>query len=157
MLFVRWVNHPYTAVFYEEPGCSSNTPYAHQLTTSVSISGSSIHVSWNGMTFQAIRLNSISGQQAANLYDGVPDVPDNAVSGSGSGSSNVGVIVGATLGSIAAIVLIIVIVVGACMLRRKSADRNADSMVYANPSFASARPENSTGTTELQRTPAAFI
>jgi hypothetical protein len=61
MLFKAWVTPGQVARFIEEPGCSSSTPYAHEFTSSVSISGSSIHVSWNGMTFTAIRYNGISG------------------------------------------------------------------------------------------------
>jgi len=141
MLFVRWVSHPHTAVFYEEPGCSSRTPYAHEVTTSVSISGSSIHVSWNGMTFQAIRFNAISGQSAALLVD-EPSAPDDLSSGTSSsaGGSNVGVIVGAVLGAIAFVVLVIVVVIGVCVLRRRGSENDNDSMVYANPSFTNATP-----------------
>jgi len=57
MLFKQWITHGSEAEFYEEPGCSSNPPHARLTTTSVSISGSSIHVSENGMTFTAIRRN----------------------------------------------------------------------------------------------------
>ena len=59
MLFKAWVTPGSRATFLEEPGCSSATPYAHELTSDVSINGDSIHVSWNGMTFTAIRLNAI--------------------------------------------------------------------------------------------------
>jgi hypothetical protein len=117
-------------VFYEEPGCSSNPPYAHEVTTSVSCSGSSIHVSWNGMTFQAIRLNSISGQSAALLVDEPsPASPWSLSSASATGGSNTGMIVG-----IVVAVVVLVVIVGAvlaffCIMRRK-ADGNGDSMVY---------------------------
>jgi hypothetical protein len=59
MLFKQWVHPGTEAVFIEEPGCSSSTPYAHEVTSSVSISGSTVHVSWNGMTFTAIRYDGI--------------------------------------------------------------------------------------------------
>jgi len=59
MLFKRWVVKDHKAVFIEEPGCSSATPYAHEVTTAVSISGTSIHVVENGMTFTAIRYRKI--------------------------------------------------------------------------------------------------
>ncbi|HSQ62662.1 MAG TPA: hypothetical protein VLM85_05590 [Polyangiaceae bacterium] len=65
MLFVKWVTKNTEAEFYEEPGCSSSTPYAHGFTSSVSISGSSIHVSWNGMTFTSIRYDSIQPPNVA--------------------------------------------------------------------------------------------
>jgi hypothetical protein len=61
MLFKAWVNPGHEATFIEEPGCSSSTPYAHEFTSSVSISGHSISVSHNGMTFTAIRYNGLTG------------------------------------------------------------------------------------------------
>src|SRR5262249_9642777 len=48
------------ATFLEEPGCSSSTPYAHEVTSDVTISGSSIHVSYNGMSFTAIRYGALT-------------------------------------------------------------------------------------------------
>jgi hypothetical protein len=59
MLFEHWVVKDREAVFIEEPGCSSATPYAHEVTTRVTINGTSIHVVENGMTFTAIRYNAI--------------------------------------------------------------------------------------------------
>jgi hypothetical protein len=44
MLFKKWVTHPTRAVFIEEPGCSSSTPYAHETTADVTISGTTINV-----------------------------------------------------------------------------------------------------------------
>jgi hypothetical protein len=61
MLFKSWVTHGSVATFVEEPGCQSSQPYAREVTSPVSINGGTIHVSFNGMTFYAIRLNSISG------------------------------------------------------------------------------------------------
>ena len=61
MLFKRWVTAGHEAVFIEEPGCSSSDPYAHELTSSVSVSHDSIYVSYVGMTFTAIRFDHISG------------------------------------------------------------------------------------------------
>ena len=60
MLFKHWDTKNHKATFIEEPGCSSATPYAHEVTTDVSISGSRIHVSENGMTFTAIRYHGVS-------------------------------------------------------------------------------------------------
>jgi len=57
MIFKQWVTQNSEAEFYEEPGCSSNPPHARLTTTSVRVSGSSIFVSENGMTFTAIRRN----------------------------------------------------------------------------------------------------
>ena len=59
MLFKNWVTQGTEATFIEEPGCSSSTPYAHEVTSNVSISGQPIHVAYNGMTFTAIRYNGI--------------------------------------------------------------------------------------------------
>jgi len=44
MLFKKWITHPTKAVFIEEPGCSTSEPYAHEVTATVTISGSTIHV-----------------------------------------------------------------------------------------------------------------
>jgi hypothetical protein len=61
MLFKAWVTVGEEAIFLEEPGCSSSTPYAHQVTSSVTVSGQSIHVAYNGMTFTAIRYDALNG------------------------------------------------------------------------------------------------
>lgn len=59
MLFKEWKVKGKEAVFIEEPGCSVAIPYAHEFTSSVSISGSSIHVTYNGMSFHAIRYTKL--------------------------------------------------------------------------------------------------
>lgn len=65
MLFKKWVEHDKRAEFYEEPGCSSATPYAHEVTTDVSVNGSSIYVPYNGMTFTAIRFDGLTHAKPA--------------------------------------------------------------------------------------------
>ncbi len=65
MLFVQWVTKGSEAEFYEEPGCSSSTPYAHSFQSSVTLNGSSISVAWNGMTFTSIRYDSIQADAPA--------------------------------------------------------------------------------------------
>jgi hypothetical protein len=60
MLFKHWDVPGKSATFIEEPGCSSATPYAREFSSSVSIHGTSIGVSWNGMTFTAIRYKHIT-------------------------------------------------------------------------------------------------
>jgi hypothetical protein len=60
MLFKEWVTQGQVATFIEEPGCSAATPYAHEFTSSVSLSGDQIRVAWNGMTFWAIRYGGIT-------------------------------------------------------------------------------------------------
>lgn len=65
MLFKAWTVAGKTATFLEEPGCSSSTPYAHELTSDVTLNGSSITVAWSGDTFTAIRYDAIT----------VPDQP----------------------------------------------------------------------------------
>ena len=61
MLFKGWVTQSQVATFIEEPGCSAATPYAHEFTSNVTLSGTSIYVPYNGMTFTAIRYSGISG------------------------------------------------------------------------------------------------
>jgi hypothetical protein len=63
-LFKQWKTAGKEAVFLEEPGCSSSTPYAHSFTSSVSISGDKVYVSYEGKTFTAIRYDGISGKGA---------------------------------------------------------------------------------------------
>jgi uncharacterized membrane protein YgcG len=58
ILFKQWVTPGVSAEFMEEPGCSSSDPYAHEFTSSVSISGSSVYVDYEGATFYAIRFDS---------------------------------------------------------------------------------------------------
>ncbi len=59
MLFKAWTVPGKTATFLEEPGCSSSTPYAHELTSNVTLNGNSITVAWSGDTFTAIRYDKI--------------------------------------------------------------------------------------------------
>jgi hypothetical protein len=56
MLFKVWVTPGVEATFMEEPGCSSSTPYAHELTSTVMVMGEMIVVGDHG-TFTAIRRN----------------------------------------------------------------------------------------------------
>jgi MYXO-CTERM domain-containing protein len=60
MLFKAWVTPGTKAIFLEEPGCSSAQPYARETTSNVTISGSSIHVAFNGMSFTAIRYGALT-------------------------------------------------------------------------------------------------
>src|SRR5208337_4594183 len=55
VLFKQWVTAGASAIFMEEPGCSSSEPYAHEFTSNVSISGSSVYIDYEGATFDAIR------------------------------------------------------------------------------------------------------
>ena len=57
ILFKQWVSAGHSAVFMEEPGCSSSTPYAHEFTSNVSINGDQVYVDYEGATFYAIRFN----------------------------------------------------------------------------------------------------
>jgi hypothetical protein len=61
VLFKQWVTVGKSAIFMEEPGCSSATPYAHEFTSNVSISGSEVYISYEGATFYAIRYNGSDG------------------------------------------------------------------------------------------------
>lgn len=60
ILFVQWITKGSEAEFYEEPGCSSSTPYAHSFTSSLTINGSSLSIAWFGESFTAIRFDSIA-------------------------------------------------------------------------------------------------
>jgi len=55
IMFVSWNTPGSNANFMEEPGCSSHIPYAHAFSSAVSISGSSVYVSYQGASFTAIR------------------------------------------------------------------------------------------------------
>jgi MYXO-CTERM domain-containing protein len=59
MLFKAWTVPGKHAVFLEEPGCSASQPYAREVDSDVTISGTSITVASNGITFDAIRYKSL--------------------------------------------------------------------------------------------------
>jgi hypothetical protein len=59
VLFKQWVSVGQSAIFMEEPGCSVATPYAHEFTSAVSISGSEVYIDYEGATFYAIRYNGV--------------------------------------------------------------------------------------------------
>jgi uncharacterized membrane protein YgcG len=81
ILFKEWVSVGHSAVFMEEPGCSSSQPYAHEFTSNVSINGDKVYVSYEGATFYAIRFN---GKSAGSGGGG------GSSSSSGGGSSGGG-------------------------------------------------------------------
>lgn len=56
MMFKEWTTKGTAATFMEEPGCSSATPYAHEFTANVTLSGQSVVVEYHG-TFTAITRN----------------------------------------------------------------------------------------------------
>ncbi len=60
VLFVKWTSTGKEAEFMEEPGCSASEPYAHSFTSSVSLSGSSIYIDYEGEDFTAIRYKDLS-------------------------------------------------------------------------------------------------
>jgi MYXO-CTERM domain-containing protein len=76
VLFVSWVTAGATANFYEEPGCSATPNYAHAFTSDVTISGSSVTIAYEGLSFTAIRYSGVTAGDGGA-----------AGSGSGSGSS----------------------------------------------------------------------
>jgi hypothetical protein len=59
MLFKAWTVPGSQATFIEEPGCSSAITHAHEFTSSVTLSGSTISVAYTGMTFTAIRYGAL--------------------------------------------------------------------------------------------------
>jgi hypothetical protein len=60
VLFVKWTTKGSEAEFMEEPGCSANAPYAHSFTSSVMLSGSRIHIAYEGEDFTAIRYHKLT-------------------------------------------------------------------------------------------------
>jgi hypothetical protein len=60
MLFKAWTKPGTEATFIEEPGCSATPDYAHEFTSTVTLSGTSITVQYNGITFTAIRYASLT-------------------------------------------------------------------------------------------------
>src|SRR5580692_10041021 len=60
VLFKHWVTPGSSAVFMEEPGCSSPTPYAHEFSSEVSISGSDVYIAFEGDSFTSIRFDGIT-------------------------------------------------------------------------------------------------
>jgi len=83
MLFVKWITPGTRATFMEEPGCSASQPYARQIDSNVTISGQSITLAENGITFSAIRFNAITDDPDAGTGSG----GDSGSGGSGSGGS----------------------------------------------------------------------
>ncbi len=61
LMFKQWVTPGHSAIFMEEPGCSSSQPYAHEFVSSVSISGSKVYIDYEAATFYAIRFNGKVG------------------------------------------------------------------------------------------------
>ena len=57
MLFVAWTKPGAEAAFMEETGCSSETPYAVEVTEAVTVDGSAVTVQYHG-TFTAIRYDA---------------------------------------------------------------------------------------------------
>jgi len=57
ILFKHWDTPGHSAVFMEEPGCSSAEPYAHEFTSHVTISGDQVYIDYEGAWFYAVRRN----------------------------------------------------------------------------------------------------
>jgi hypothetical protein len=89
IIFKQWVSPGHSAVFMEEPGCSSSQPYAHEFTSNVSISGDRVYVSYEGETFYAIRYNGYSagggggGSSSSSGGGGGGSSPDSCNKGQG--------------------------------------------------------------------------
>lgn len=94
MLFVKWVTPGKRATFMEEPGCSASEPYARQIDSDVTISGKSITLAENGITFSAIRFNAIADDPDAgapvstDAGNGTTGEPDAAATGNGTGNGS---------------------------------------------------------------------
>lgn len=91
VLFKNWITAGSKAVFIEEPGCSSATPYAHEFTSDVTCSGNDVDIAYEGETFTAIRYIHItddppspSGDADAGDGNTTPGRPGKASNGSSS-------------------------------------------------------------------------
>ncbi len=85
ILFKQWVSTGHSAIFMEEPGCSSSEPYAHEFTSNVSINGSEVYVDYEGATFYAIRYDGSGGGSGSS--GGGSSSSSSGGSSSGGGSS----------------------------------------------------------------------
>jgi hypothetical protein len=90
MLFVKWITPGTRATFMEEPGCSASEPYARQIDSNVTISGQSITVADNGITFSAIRFNAITDDPDAGTGSGGASDGGSGTGSGGSSSGNAG-------------------------------------------------------------------
>jgi hypothetical protein len=76
VLFKQWIVRGQSAVFLEEPGCSVSPPYAHEFTSSVSISGSNVVIDYEGSTpFAAIRFSGVQNQPSRPAFVHGPGTP----------------------------------------------------------------------------------
>jgi MYXO-CTERM domain-containing protein len=60
VLFEKWTTPGSEAMFMEEPGCDSSTPYAHEFTSAVTLDGSNITIAYEGEAFTAIRYGALT-------------------------------------------------------------------------------------------------
>jgi MYXO-CTERM domain-containing protein len=91
VLFEKWITPGSQAVFMEEPGCSSSTPYAHEFTSDVTFNGVNIDIAYEGTTFTAIRFNQMTESPAdAGTSSGSSGGDAGGSSGSSSGGSSSG-------------------------------------------------------------------
>ncbi len=81
ILFKQWVSPGHSAIFMEEPGCSTSEPYAHEFTSNVSISGTHVYVDYEGATFYAIRYNGSTASGGSGGSGG--SAPDACSKGNG--------------------------------------------------------------------------
>jgi MYXO-CTERM domain-containing protein len=63
VLFEKWTTVGSEAMFMEEPGCDSSTPYAHEFTSAVTLDGSNITIAYEGEAFTAIRYGALTTNQ----------------------------------------------------------------------------------------------
>jgi len=89
VIFKEWITPGSEAVFIEEPGCSSSTPYAHEFQSAVTCSGSTVNIAYEGTTFTAIRYTHIVDDPCGGSSSG----------GSSGGSSSSGSSSGGSSGS----------------------------------------------------------
>src|SRR5579872_1065006 len=90
VMFEKWITPGSEALFYEEPGCSSSMPYAHEFQSAVTCSGSNVDIAYEGTTFTAIRYNNIvddscGGSSSSGSSSGGSSSGGSSSSGSSSG------------------------------------------------------------------------
>jgi len=74
MMFVKWTKDDKTeALFIEEPSCSGSKPYAKETTSAVTTVGKLLHLEWNKMSFQPIRITG--GKCSGDASAATPATP----------------------------------------------------------------------------------
>ena len=82
ILFKHWSTPGHSAVFMEEPGCSSSEPYAREFSSHVTISGDKVYVDYEGAWFYAVRKNGKASGSGSGSGS-TPNTADECSKGAG--------------------------------------------------------------------------